>query len=107
MLAIISWFVAIGVLTPMFDGSPMSSTGVALAMVPFIAPAIVPTGMATADIALWYVLLSVAITVVTSAPGHLAGGENLRQFGASHRGARQGTRCARAPVTEPAISSKT
>ena len=67
MLAIISWFVAIGVLTPMFDGSPMSSTGVALAMVPFFAPVIMPTGMATGDIALWQVLLSVAITLVTSA----------------------------------------
>jgi ABC-2 type transport system permease protein len=67
MLAIISWFVAIGVLTPMFDGSPMSSTGVALAMVPFFAPVIMPTGMATGDIAPWQALLSVAITLVTSA----------------------------------------
>lgn len=67
MLAIISWFVAIGVLTPMFDGSPMSSTGVALGFVPFFAPVILPTGMATGDIAPWQVLLSIALILLTSA----------------------------------------
>jgi ABC-2 type transport system permease protein len=67
MLAILSWFVAIGVLTPMFDGTPMSSTGVALGFVPFFAPVILPTGMATGDIAPWQAALSVALTLVTSA----------------------------------------
>jgi ABC-2 type transport system permease protein len=67
MLAILSWFVAIGVLTPMFDGTPMSSTGVALGFVPFFAPVILPTGMATGDIAPWQAALSVVLTLVTSA----------------------------------------
>ena len=67
MLAIISWFVAIGVLTPMFDGSPMSSTGVALGFVPFFAPVIMPTGMATGDVAPWQAILAVALTLATSA----------------------------------------
>jgi ABC-2 type transport system permease protein len=67
MLAIISWFVAIGVLTPMFDGTPMSSTGVVLGFVPFFAPVILPTGMATGDIAPWQVALSVALTLLFSA----------------------------------------
>ena len=67
MLAIISWFVAIGVLTPMFDGSPMSSTGVLLGFVPFFAPVILPTGMATGDIAPWQVALSIALTLLVSA----------------------------------------
>jgi ABC-2 type transport system permease protein len=67
MLAIISWFVAVGVLTPMFNGQPMSSTGVLLGFVPFFAPVILPTGMATGDIAPWQVLLSVALTLLMSA----------------------------------------
>jgi ABC-2 type transport system permease protein len=67
MLAIISWFVAVGVLTPMFNGQPMSSTGVLLGFVPFFAPVILPTGMATGDIAPWQVLLSVALTLLVSA----------------------------------------
>jgi ABC-2 type transport system permease protein len=67
MLAVISWFVAIGVLTPMFNGQPMSSTGVLLGFVPFFAPVILPTGMATGDIAPWQVLLSVALTLLVSA----------------------------------------
>jgi ABC-2 type transport system permease protein len=67
MLAIISWFVAIGVLTPMFDGTPMSSTGILLGLVPFFAPVIMPTGMATGDIAVWQVLLAIALTLLTSA----------------------------------------
>ena len=67
MLAIISWLLAIGVLTPMFDGTPMSSTGVALSLVPFFAPVLMPTGVATGDIAPWQAVLGVALTLVTSA----------------------------------------
>ncbi len=67
MLAILSWFVAIGVLTPMFNGQPMSSTGVLLGFVPFFAPVILPTGMATGDIAPWQAALSVALTLVACA----------------------------------------
>lgn len=64
MLAIISYFVAIGVLTPMFSGAPMSSTGVLLAMIPPISPVIMPTGMATGDIAPWQWLLAVVLTLL-------------------------------------------
>jgi ABC-2 type transport system permease protein len=67
MLAILSWFIAVGVLTPMFGGQSMSSTGVALGFVPFFAPVIMPTGIATGDIAPWQALLAVALTLVTSA----------------------------------------
>jgi ABC-2 type transport system permease protein len=67
MLAIIAWLVAIGVLTPMFDGSPMSTVGIALALIPFISPVLMPTGMATGDISPWLALLGIVVTVVTSA----------------------------------------
>lgn len=67
MLAIISWFVAIGVLTPMFDGQPMSSTGILLGLIPFFAPVIMPTGTATGDIAVWQVLFTILLTLATSA----------------------------------------
>ena len=67
MLAIIAWLVAIGVLTPMFDGSPMSTVGIVLALIPFISPVLMPTGMATGDISPWLALLGIAVTVVTSA----------------------------------------
>ena len=67
MLAIIAWLVAIGVLTPMFDGSPMSTVGIVLALIPFVSPVLMPTGMATGDISPWLALLGIAVTVVTSA----------------------------------------
>jgi ABC-2 type transport system permease protein len=67
MLAIIAWLVAIGVLTPMFDGSPMSTLGIVLALIPFISPVIMPTGMATGDIAPWLALLGIVLTLVLSA----------------------------------------
>jgi ABC-2 type transport system permease protein len=67
MLAILSYFVAIGVVTPMFSGSPMSSTGILLAMIPPISPVIMPTGMATGDIAPWQAALAVVLTLLTSA----------------------------------------
>ena len=67
MLAILSYFVAIGVVTPMFSGSPMSSTGILLAMIPPISPVIMPTGMATGDIVPWQAALAVVLTLLTSA----------------------------------------
>ena len=67
MLAIIAWFVAIGVLTPMFDGSPMSNVGIGLALIPFISPVIMPTGMATGDISPWLALLGIVLTLAFSA----------------------------------------
>jgi ABC-2 type transport system permease protein len=67
MLAIIAWLVAIGVLTPMFDGSPMSTLGIVLALIPFISPVIMPTGMATGDISPWLALLGIALTLLLSA----------------------------------------
>lgn len=65
-LAIASYFVAISVVTPMFDGTPMSSTGILLAMIPPFAPVIMPTGMATGDVAVWQWLLAIVFTVLTS-----------------------------------------
>ena len=67
MIAILSYFVAIGVLTPMFDGSPMSSTGIILAMIPPISPVIMPTGMTTGDIGPGLAVLAVVLTLITSA----------------------------------------
>ena len=67
MLAILAYFVAIGVLTPMFNGDPMSTTGVILAMIPPISPVLMPTGMATGDIAPWQAALAVVLTLLTSA----------------------------------------
>ena len=67
ILAILAYFVAIGVLSPMFNGEPMSTTGVLLAMVPPISPVLMPTGMATGDIALWQAILAVILTLATSA----------------------------------------
>jgi len=67
VLAIISYFVAIGVVTPMFTGAPMTSTGILLAMIPPISPVIMPTGMATGDIAPWQWLLAIVLTLLTSA----------------------------------------
>lgn len=67
MLAIISYLIAIGVLTPMFDGTPMSRTGIILAMIPPVSPVILPTGMATGDIGPGLVVLAIVLTVLTSA----------------------------------------
>ena len=67
MLAILAYFVAIGVLTPMFNGQPMSTTGIILAMIPPISPVLMPTGMATGDIAPWQAALAVVLTLLTSA----------------------------------------
>ena len=67
MLAVLAWIVAIGVLSPMFDGTPMSTTGVLLALIPPISPVIMPAGMATGDIAPWQALLGIAITLAASA----------------------------------------
>lgn len=67
MVAIISWLVAIGVLTPMFNGTPMSTGGIVLGFVPFFAPVILPTAMTTGDYALWQVLLSIGVTLATIA----------------------------------------
>ena len=67
MLAIASYLIAIGVLTPMFDGTPMTTTGIVLAMIPPISPVIVPTGMATGDIPPALVVLAIVLTVLTSA----------------------------------------
>lgn len=49
----------------MFMGAPMSSTGVLLAMIPLISPVIMPTGMATGDIAPWQAVLAVILTLAT------------------------------------------
>ena len=67
ILAVIAYLIAISVVTPMFTGAPMSSTGVLLAMVPPISPVIMPAGMATGDIAPWQWLLAVALTLLTAA----------------------------------------
>lgn len=67
MLAIISYLAALGVVIPMFSGSPMSSTGILLAMIPPISPILMPTGMATGDIAPWQSVLAVVLTLLTSA----------------------------------------
>ncbi|TMD22735.1 MAG: ABC transporter permease [Chloroflexi bacterium] len=73
MLAILAWFVAIGVLTPMFDGQPMSNVGIILGMIPFFSPVLLPTGMATGDMAAWQVLLAVVLTLgLTAAATWLA-----------------------------------
>jgi ABC-2 type transport system permease protein len=67
MLTVLSWFVAIGVLTPMWSGQPMSSTGILLALIPPLSPVLMPSGMATGDIAPWQVLAAVALTLITAA----------------------------------------
>lgn len=67
MLAVISYLVALSVVIPMFTGAPMSSTGILLAMIPPISPILMPTGMATGDIAPWQSVLAVFLTLATSA----------------------------------------
>jgi ABC-2 type transport system permease protein len=66
-LAVISYFVAISVVTPMFSGAPMTSTGILLAMIPPISPVIMPAGMATGDIAPWQWSLAIVLTLASSA----------------------------------------
>ena len=65
MLAIASYLAAISVLVPMLGGAPMSSRGKLLALIPPVSPVLMPTGMATGDIAPWQAILAVVLTLAT------------------------------------------
>lgn len=67
MVAVVAYLASISVVTPMFTGAPMSSTGILLAMIPLISPVLMPTGMATGDIAAWQAVLAVVLTLLTGA----------------------------------------
>jgi ABC-2 type transport system permease protein len=67
LMTVIAWLVAIGVLEPMFTGTPMSSTGVILALIPPISPVLMPSGIATGDITPPLAVLGVVLTLLTSA----------------------------------------
>jgi ABC-2 type transport system permease protein len=66
LFIVISYVAALTQVVPMLGGAPMSSAGKWLALIPSVSPILMPTGMATGDIATWEWLLAIILTALTA-----------------------------------------